>query len=81
MAVNWKRRRYGSAEYAHIGQDFDMSVSYEGTYRVPEGEPKYNVSVFGERLKGREPTLEAGKARAMAQAKTWLTEALAQMED
>jgi len=75
--ATWEARRFDWC--CALGAGLEISVSYEGAERVPEGEPRYNVYVFGRRMTIRSADVETGKMRAESAAKKWLTEALAKL--
>jgi hypothetical protein len=74
MPLEWEQGRYGSSR-AYLGHGLDLSVQWTAT-RVADGEPKWEVYVFGSRLEKRSPEQEHGQRRAEAVAKKWLAEAL-----
>ena len=69
--VEWKESKYGLMWGASLAPGLDLSVVYSMT-RLPDGEPKYEVSVFGRRLKTREANPDAAKARAVEVARNWM---------
>jgi hypothetical protein len=75
MPLEWVEGRYGGSR-AHLGHGLELSVQWEGTSRLGNDEPQWNVYVFGRRLEKRSPEQEHGQKRAEAAAKKWLTEAL-----
>ena len=52
-----------------------LFVSYENMERLPAGEPKWNVYVFGKKLLKRSDEKEAAQDRAERVARMWLTKA------
>jgi hypothetical protein len=82
MDLEWKREgQYLDTEVTVLGPGMKLSVWYEGLSKLADGEPRYNVSVFGNRLKTRSIDKVAGQQRAEAVAKKWLAEALAKFGD
>jgi hypothetical protein len=79
MSIDWEVDRFGTYT-ARLPHGLGMTVSYEGIDRLKEGEPRYNVFVFGARMKVRSASAEEGKERAERLAKQWLTEALARFD-
>jgi hypothetical protein len=72
--MEWKPHRYGTGADLDLGIG-KLMVEYEATLRLEPGAPRYNVFVFGKRLTARSESFEEGKARAIAIAKKWLSEA------
>ena len=70
----WKRRKSG-ASVARLGHGLDLLVWREEIERLPEGAPKYNMSVFGQHLETRATTEGEGRHRAEAVSRSWLSEA------
>lgn len=79
MAIVWRDTGYNTFR-ASIGRGLDIAVAYEGITRVPDGEPTWNVFVFGKRLDAREDSKKAAQTQAERTAKKWLTTALAKFE-
>lgn len=75
MSAAWKDQTYGTGQSLNLGSGLRLSVSWETSHRLPAGAPKFNVSVFGRRLKQRSESLEDGKARAVRMAFVLLEEA------
>lgn len=73
--MSWTRNRHGDRRL-NLGHGLEARVWYESMERLPEGAPRYNVSVFGQQLVSRSETLEDGKRRAEQAARRWLQEAL-----
>lgn len=79
--TEWKKATYGSVETVSLAPGLSLSVHWEGIERLQSGEPHYNVTVFGLRLKNRSATPEEGKARAIAFARRKLQEALEALDE
>lgn len=75
--ATWVKDKAG--EFRDLGHGLILRVSYEAVERLSKGAPGYNVSVFGRKLFTRSKTLEGGKARAEAAARSWLNEALVKL--
>lgn len=75
----WVRPQYGASAKADLGHGLSISVSYESIERLDEGEPHWNVTVFGRRLKVRSATEEEARNRAIVLARKWLNEALSEL--
>lgn len=61
---------------AILAPGLELNVSYEGIERLAAEAPKYNVFVFGKRLKGRSASLDEAQERAEKFAVTVLRHAL-----
>lgn len=75
MSATWKDQKYGTGQSLDLGSGLRLSVSWEASHHLPADAPKFNVSVFGHRLKQRSESLEDGKARAVRMAFVLLEEA------
>jgi len=75
--ATWMPHKHGTGADLRLGHGLRCSVHYEASERLPPGSPKYNVTVFGERVGGRVEDFEQAKARAEEVARAWLTDALA----
>jgi hypothetical protein len=75
MSAAWKDQKHGSGQSLDLGSGLRISVSWEASERLPNDAPKFNVFVFGNRLKQRSASLEDGKARAVRMALVILDEA------
>ena len=73
--TRWTKNRHGDRR-AVLGHGLVLEVWYEGTERLPAGEPAYNVSVFGQRLVSRSDDVAEGKRRAEIVARSWMHEVL-----
>lgn len=78
--MEWRQHKYGSGATADLGYGLRLEVAWESSQRLPPDEPKFNVRVFGARLKERSADMESGKARAVAAAKKWLADAQSKLE-
>jgi len=72
--MEWKPHKYGTGADLELGIG-SLMVEYESTLRLEPGAPRYNVFVFGKRLKTRSESFEEGKERAVTVARKWLAEA------
>lgn len=70
-AVQWSSEKYGGWR-ADLGRGLILVVSYEGIERLPADAPKYNVYVFGLRLKARSASQEEAMKRAETVALRWI---------
>lgn len=77
--MEWTPHRYGSGADLDLGIG-QLMVEYEATLRLEPDAPRYNVVVFGKRLKERCEGIDAAKQRAVRVAKKWLAEAQAKLE-
>ena len=76
--LEWKD--LGNNHYcAKLGGGLELYAIYESIQRLDPGEPRWNVFVFGRKIKGRMATLEQAKVRAEVVAFRYLTEARAKL--
>jgi hypothetical protein len=78
MTVKWHDHRYGGGADAKLGPGLVMTVSYSMT-RLPEEVPKWDVDVFGNRLKGRCQERDEAMRRAERVAKQILGKAMEEL--
>lgn len=79
--MDWQRHTYGSGETANLGYGLKVSVTYESLHRLADGEPRYNIVVFGVRRPTREHDLNEAKKIAASLAERFLREALQNITD
>lgn len=77
--VKWRKFDRGDGASATLADGLVISCGRE-LQRLEDGEPTYNVTVFGVRLQGRAMTKEDAQRRAEATAKERLEQAVATLK-
>lgn len=75
MAARWLRNKRMGGLRADLGHGLELRIWHEAIERLPANAPKYNVTVFGQKLETRARDEREGKHRAEAVAKSWIAEA------
>ena len=78
MAIEWTPHKYGQGADAKLGPGLYLSVCFSIT-RLPDDEPKFEVSVFGVKLAKRVQEFDSAKVTAETVAQKWLRDALAKL--